>query len=108
MSADNAIAILITHDRFWKDSPDSWTTMGKTGQDVWRVAHIQNPESFDDYRHREIHNLGWWMDQTFSKAPAFQTGQEAMEAAKAMEKAIGYVEYGIIEYDARPRNFPGH
>lgn len=107
MSADNAIAILVTSDRMWRETENSWSNMGEDTP-IWRVAHIQNPEQFDEYRHEELHNLGFWMDQTFGTAPAFKTEKEAMDVAMALYETYTIVEYGILTYDARPFNFPGH
>lgn len=107
MSADNAIGVLVTTDTFWAENEHCWTNMWKPTP-VWRVAHLQNPESFDEYRREEFHNLGFWMNSVFGKAPAFKTEKEALEAAQALEQDISFVEYGIMTFDARPLNFPGH
>lgn len=106
MSADNAIAILITTDQFWEGPEDCYTNMGE-GTPVYRVTHIQNPEAFDEYRTQELHNLGYWMHSVFGKAPCFKSKKEAMAAAIKRHDEIGYTEYGIITYDATDYNFPG-
>lgn len=68
MSEDNAIAILATRERMWRETEHSWTRLGPVGgpgQDVFRVAHIQGPAEFSAYMDEERHNLGWWMDSAF-------------------------------------------
>ena len=107
MSADNAIGILVTNDTQWKEGEGCWTNMWEP-KPIWRVAHLQNPESFDEYRREEFHNLGYWMHSVFGDAPAFKSEEEARAAAFAMEGEIGFVEYGVMIFDARPLNFPGH
>jgi hypothetical protein len=106
MSADNAIAILVTHDRWFETQDNHFERLGQQGQPVWRVAHIGNPERFDELRTHEIHNLGHWMHSTFANSPAFTV--EADARAHARQKAAQQIvlEHGIVTYDARPYNFP--
>lgn len=105
MSADNAVAILATRDRFRHEPCGTYTRL-PPDTDVWRVAHIGNPESFETYRTEELHNLGWWMAQAFRSARTFLREDRAVEYARHLEREIGVVEHGILTFDARPMNFP--
>lgn len=109
MSADNAVAILITRDTFLQESEGHYTRIAPAGAGipVYRVAHIQGPDTFEIFRTEEFHNLGWWMADAFSEALVFTDETAAEEAAYAMEEAISYAEYGIMTLDAQDLNFPG-
>jgi hypothetical protein len=106
MSANNAIAILITHDRWFETQKNHFERLGQQGQPVWRVAHIVNPEQFEELRKYEIHNLGHWMYNTFGNSPTFLNADDAMEYARQEAEQHIVLEHGIITYDARPYNFP--
>lgn len=106
MSADNAIAILITHDRWLEKAEGHFERLGTQGGSVWRVAHIGNPERFDELRAKEIHNLGHWMYGTFGDVPTFTSEDEAQRYAHQEADKQVVLEHGVITYDARPLNFP--
>jgi len=108
MSADNAVAILITQDTYTQPKPGLFQRFPEGGCAVYRVAHISNPESFAHYAHHEVHNLGHWMAQVFAQASCHTDKAQAQAAARALEDSLAVVEYGIVEYDARPLNFPEH
>ena len=109
MSADNAIAILRTHDTFFRDPtmPEMSSRMADGPASVWRVAHIGNPETFGEHLNHTPHLLGQWMESAFGDAPAFLTKIEADRAAADLYEQVSYVEHGIVHYDARPYAFPG-
>lgn len=109
MSADNAIAVLRTHDTFGADPnwPEATTRFADGPRSVWRVAHIGNPESFGEHLSHTPHLLGQWMEMCFGDAPAFLSEQDADKAAAEMYEQASYVEHGIVHYDARPYAFPG-
>lgn len=110
MSADNAIAILVTLDTFLEESEGCHTRIaphGAPGVPVFRVAHIQGPDAFEAYRAEELHNLGWWMAHTFERALVFTDAEAAEAAARQLEQDEIFVEYGVVTLDARPMNFPG-
>ena len=107
MSADNAIALLVTRDMFCKTTDSGSTLIDSDGRNVWRVAHIGNPEEFDHYKITEPHNLGWWMDAVFGKASTYLDEVEAFDAAIKMHDSMSFVEHGVVTFEARPLNFPG-
>ena len=106
MSADNAIAILVTHDRWFETPHNHCERLGPQGQPVWRVAHIGNPERFEELRTQELHNLGHWMHSTFGNSQVFTVEAEALEHARTEADQQVVLEHGIVTYDARPYNFP--
>lgn len=107
MSADNCIAILATTDKFQKIKEGHFqNTFGK-GVPAFRVAHVLAHDSFEYYKDRELHNLGYWLYEAFGKSEVFYKEEDALIAARRLQKEVGYTEYGIISIDANEFNFPG-
>lgn len=106
MSADNAVAILITRDKFRKSGEHSWTNTWDEGAIAYRVAHIQSADNFQWLINHEIHNLGAWMQDCFSLDEVFYDEREAFARARELIAEIGFVEYGIITLDGTAYNFP--
>lgn len=106
MSADNAIVILKTTDKFRVYGNTLYNMFGEE-LPAYRVAHIQAVDNFDYYVENEIHNLGYWMYYTFGKETPVYVYDTALKIAHKLLDSADYVEYGIVEIDASKYNFPG-
>lgn len=106
MSADNCVAILKTTDKFKQSKPGHLENVGYIT--AYRIAHLQAIDNFDYYKHNQIHNLGWWMDECFGKSEVIYDEDKAILTAHKMAKNIDYLEYGIVTLDASKYNFPGY
>lgn len=107
MSADNAIAILKTTDKFKVENPYTLVNTFGEGITAYRVAEIQAIDNFEYFKENELHNLGAWILTCFSRENVVYSHLEARKKAEKLCNAVGYVEYGIVELDASEYNFPG-
>lgn len=111
MSADDAIVILKTKDKFQKIGFNHYKKMFDKGIIAYRVAHIQAMDNFEFYKEKESHNLGYWMHNRFSVCEVFYNEEDAyLKAQSLYDKAIkdfGYSAYGIQTINATDFNFPG-
>ena len=97
MSADNTIVIIETKRTALENPKGVWTN--RVPNTVFRVAHVQAFDNFDYYKKEQPYNLGAYLYVTFCKSPVFTKVSDALEYAQQLEKEIGYVEYGIQNFD---------
>lgn len=106
MSADNCVAILHTRERFQATAfengkPYAWRNLFDNPVDTWRVAHTQAIENFDWYRDNQLYMLGHYMISVWGKSEIFYNLEDARAYARRLCDSIDFVEYGIVEVDAR-------
>lgn len=107
MSADNAIVILKTTDKFKVENKYTLTNTFGEGITAYRVVECQAVDNFQYFVENEPHNIGYWMYCTFGDISPSYDYNTAMEIAKILLDRSYYVEYGIVEIDATEYNYPG-
>jgi hypothetical protein len=109
MSADNAIVVLETTDRY--QIVESRVIQFSSSIPAWRVAETTNVDDFTYLEHRGLLlDLGVRLNRTFGKSKVYYTEAEAMKAAYALEEEMRQncqvLEYGIVEVDLSKHSFP--
>ena len=91
MSADNCIAVLVTKDRYKKEG--RWPV--RKDFLAYRVAYTQALDNYDYIKENEPWNLGCYMQEVWGKSKVYESYEEALQYAQALESLHGPTEYGI-------------
>ena len=107
MSADNCIAILMTTSNFAREQGGVFRNLSPHTCLHYRVAHVQGVDAFDWYLKTQPYNLGAFIKDTWPEEPVYLSLQDARNAAEKLLSEKEYVEYGIVEIDARKFHYYG-
>ncbi len=105
MSADNGIYVLCTSRTARETSPGTW--INRDPNVVYRVAYTQAADNFNWFETNRPYNLGAYMVDVWGKSPVFADPVEANDYAETLARQYSYLEYGIVQIDARQYVFYG-